>query len=349
MDKQNLKSKYPIGMGITLLMGCIGSTTAGYYLTTNAFSDEYPQIGGVIIGGCFAIFGLIIFIAILNLKQYQIKDDKLLILSIFGIVKAIVYLDQIISWNEVEKENQHFKWKDLTLHLPDKDIKISSTSLRNYHQFKKVLVRGKRRNEQAETAWFKRNLLQFAIGFIFLGCFFYYVSFILYQNKNKIYQPQEVTTLTSEISNEVKIHKGSRNSRSIRLKFNEYPEYTFILDGVAYSTADKKSFIEDHKRGDVVNVQIATDEFLKKLTKELELEFWDKTVNYRLISIYGLSSNKEEYLTLDDYNKAKLADRKWGFWLLLAFSTFIFGSGVYILIQQRKIEIRNSATKRQKL
>ena len=111
MDKeeQNLKSKFPIGNGIILIIGFLGFSAAGYYLTSNALSDEYPQIAGLILGVFFGAFGLISLIAILTLNIYRIIDDKLQILSIFGFIKSVVYLDQILSWNEVEKENQHMK------------------------------------------------------------------------------------------------------------------------------------------------------------------------------------------------------------------------------------------------
>lgn len=344
MDRgeQNLKSKFPIGNGIILILGFLGFSAAGYYLTSNALSDEYPQIAGLVLGVFFGAFGLISLIAILSLNIYRITDDKLQVLSIFGFIKSIVYRDQILSWNEVEKENQHMKWKDLTLHLQNRNIKISSSSLKNYHQFKKVLVKGKQRNENAEIAWLKRNALQFAIGFMILGSLFYFWSFHVYQNRNKTYETDGMEWVTSRIINEVKIHKGSKNSRSIKLKIADYPDFTFDLDGVAYSTANKQAFVEDFAKGDDVQIQITKDQFYKKLTKKWKLDFWDKSVNYRLISIYGLRGKGNDYLTLTDFNRAKQADSKLGFWLLLGFSTFIFGAGIYTMNERRNYRTKHA-------
>lgn len=341
-EEQNLKSKFPIGNGIILIIGFLGFSAAGYYLTSNALSDEYPQIAGLILGVFFFAFVLISLVAILSLNIYRIIDDKLQILSIFGFIKSVVYLDQILSWNEVEKENQHMKWKDLTLHLQSRNVKISSSSLKNYHQFKKVLVKGKQRNEYAEIAWLKRNALQFAVGFMILGGLFYYWSFHVYQNKSETYGTDEMEWVNSRIMNEVKIHKGSKNRRSIKLKIADYPDFTFNLDGVAYSVTNKESFLEDLVEGDYVQILITKDQFHKKLTKEWKLDFWDKSVNYRFISIYGLRGNGKDYLTLTDFNQANQADGKLGFWLILAFATFIFGAGIYFLNERRKYRTKDA-------
>ncbi|UII20548.1 hypothetical protein [Fulvivirga ligni] len=196
MDKeeQNLKSKFPIGNGIILILGFFGSSAAGYYLTSNALSDEYPQISGLVLGASFGAFGLISLIAILSMNIYRISDDKLQILSIFGFIKSVV----------------------------------------------------------------------------------------------------------------------------------------------AYSAANKEAFVKDFAEGDAVQILISKDQFHKKLTKEQELDFWDKSVNYRYISIYGLRGKGKEYLTLEDFNKAKQADGKLGFWLLLIFATFMFGTGIYMLHERWK-------------
>ena len=148
--------------------------------------------------------------------------------------------------------------------------------------------------------------------------------------------------VTSRITNEVKIHKGSKNSRSIKLKIADYPDFSFDLDGIAYSVTDKEAFVEDFVEGDNIQMQIAKDQYHKKLTREWELDFWDKSVNYRLISIYGLRGNGKDYLTLTDINEAKQADGKLGFWLLLAFATFIFGAGIYTLNERRKYRTKDA-------
>jgi hypothetical protein len=169
-----------------------------------------------------------------------------------------------------------------------------------------------------------------------LGTLFYYWSFHVYHNRNKTFGSNEMELVTSKIINEVKIHKGSKNARSIKLKLADYPGFTFDLDGVAYTVTDKYSFVKDLVQGDMVQVQMTKEQFHKKLTKEWELDFWDKSINYRIISIYGLRGKGRNYLALQDYNKAKLANRKLGFWLLLAFATFIFGAGIYMLNERRK-------------
>ena len=151
-----------------------------------------------------------------------------------------------------------------------------------------------------------------------------------------------MTSLTATITSPVEIHKGSKNSKSIKLSLAEYPEFSFDLDGVAYSSTDKKAFINDHETGDKINVLITTEIYEKKLTKERDLAFWDKTNNYKFISIYGLKDDNRAYLTLDTYNKAKLSDSKLGVWFSLIISVFIFGAGIYTLREWQKLKRKDA-------
>jgi hypothetical protein len=76
----------------------------------------------------------------------------------------------------------------------------------------------------------------------------------------------------------------------------------------------------------------------KKLTKERELTFWNKTNNYKFILIYGLKDNNRAYLTLDEYNNVKLSDSKLGVWFFLIISVFIFGVEIYTLMEGQKLK-----------
>ena len=100
---------------IVLILGAIGFNFLSYYLTSHALRSEYPQMAGLVLGLLFGVLGLGSFFSIWQLKKYDFDGEKLTVKSIFNTSKKIIYVRDIKSYNEIEKENKSGTWKDLTI------------------------------------------------------------------------------------------------------------------------------------------------------------------------------------------------------------------------------------------
>ena len=171
----------------------------------------------------------------------------------------------------------------------------------------------------------------FAMVFFLVGLFSLYISLRFYIDKSEEVFIKDLTTLTDVISNKVEIHKGSKGSKSIFLYFKNYSDFQFQISGIAYSAMNTDKFIDNVKQGDTISVAIKTDEFHKKIIKEKELGFYDKSVNYGIISVFELSDKNLNYLDLYDYNKQNISDKPWGIGMYGLLGFFLIGTSIYLM------------------
>jgi len=159
----------------SILILIIGGFLAAIFGTILIIKGIEKQ-GLLIIGIPFLTLGLYSLYWILNYDTLQIANGKLIFKSITGFTKKTIALSEFKSYTEIEKENAKYsheigymKWKDLTLISENFSYKISSTSYVNYYELRKELIKGLRRNKQAENKWNKNNLTLWGIGFILFG------------------------------------------------------------------------------------------------------------------------------------------------------------------------------------
>jgi hypothetical protein len=337
LNEEPIKSKLKYGNIIIVVLGGFGTFFLSYYLTNNALSNEYPQIAGIILGTFFGVFSFICFYSVYNLNILILSQDKLKVNSIFGNTKKVIRLNEILSFNEIEKQTKHNKWKDLTIFTQYSKLKISSGNIENYYLFKNKLTSGKRRNLESEIEWARKSNRKFGIGFLILGILFSIGMFNVFKNRNQELSPNEITSIEGKITNEVEITKGNKGKRSIEIRIEQFPDFKFNLSGNSYYASNSKNYLAKVTKGDLISIDLKTDTYLKKLTKEKELDFWDKTVNYKLISVYGLRDENYTYLTLEKYNERRKSDSSsWGFWVFLILSLSITGSGLWFLWISKK-------------
>lgn len=315
---------------LILLLGGVGMLWVCYYLTSEALKAPYPQIAGIILGVFFGLLGFLCLIPLYSLDSILIYSDHLKVKSIFGNTKKIIYLKDIITWTEVEKETKYTKWTDLTIYTDRTKYKLSSSTYKNYPQLKSALVKGKTRDLQRQTSWFRRNNLYYAFGYTIVGGLFLYASYHFYLTIDNEIKYSKLHTVTDVITNKAEIVKGSKSSRSIRIKLKSYPSFNFDIAGNGYSATYSLDYVSNVKIGDTLSVDIMKDEYQIKITKEKQPGFWDKTVNYSFISVYGLRDKNNSYLILSDYNNEHKSDKPIGIWLFGLVGLFVLGSGLYL-------------------
>lgn len=167
-----IKSEIKISSIIILLLGSVFFTFFGVKLTITAM--EKLEI--LFISIPFLLSGIVLIYYLINYNILEITENKLVIKSLIGFEKRTIKLSEILSYNEIEKENAkfkgeigHMKWKDLTLFGENFKYKISSSSYGNYLELRRALTKGKIRNKKSENEWQRKNSLYYGIGFLIFG------------------------------------------------------------------------------------------------------------------------------------------------------------------------------------
>jgi hypothetical protein len=319
---------------IILLLGGIAMFWGCYAISANILNSPYPQIADVFFCIFFGVLGFLSIIMIYHLDSILIYSDRLKVKSIFGNTKKTIFLDEITFWTEIEKENKHKKWTELTLYTERTKLKLSSSIYNNYPELKKALVRGKRRDFAREKKWSRRNNLYYAIGFTILGGLFLYLGYHYYMTKDEEIIYSDLHTIRDVITNKAEIHKGSKGSKSIQIRLKSYPPFNFDIDGLAYSATYASEYVANVKVGDTLYVEVLKEEYEMKLSKEKPLGFWDKTVNYSFIRVYELRDKNRIYLSLSGYNEEHKSDVLFGILLYGLAGAFILGTGIYLFIKK---------------
>jgi hypothetical protein len=343
IDEPKIKSENSFGAYLLiLLIGGIGGLFICYYLTSAALKEPYPQITGIILGSFFGLIGIFSLFCIYYFDTILIYSDHVLIQSIFGNTKKVIFLKDIESWTEVEKENKHSKWKELVIYTKQTKYQLSSAIYANYPQLKSALVSGKPRDFQKQDRRSRKNNLYLAIALSIVGGFFLYSAFLIYSREDAEVKYSQLQTITDTITNTAEIKKGSkRNSRSIQIRLKSFPSFNFNIRGNAYYAMHANNYVANIKVGDIIRLSIMKDEYQMKLTKEKPLGFWDKTINYSSIYVYELLDRKNTYLSLQEYNQESKND----FTLRFLF-VFIFGlPGLGMLVVAFYLFIRHQQTR----
>jgi hypothetical protein len=166
---------------------------------------------------------------------------------------------------------------------------------------------------------------------ILIGISLLYISSKSYIEKNQPIENTDLTKLTDIITNEVKLNNGGKGSKSILLNLKKYPEFKFQIIGNGFQAMNIDNFLNNVKQGDTISLHILTEDFNKKITKEKELTFYDKSVNYSFIHVLGVSDKNKTYLNIYDYNKESENDRPWDIWLYGLVGIFLIGRAIFLI------------------
>jgi hypothetical protein len=330
-EEPKIKSENSFGSYFLILfIGGIGGLFICYYLTSSALKEPYPQITGIILGSFFGLIGVVSLFCIYSFDTILIYSDHVVIRSIFGNIKKIIYIQDITIWTEVEKENKHLKWKELAIYTTQTKYQLNSSIYTNYPQLKTALILGKPRDLQKQDRRSRRNNLYLAVGLTIVGGLFLYSASLIYSRGDVEINSSQLQTITDTITSTAEIGKSSKkSSRSIHIKLKSFPAFNFNISGNAYYAMRTNDYIANVKVGDMITLSIMKDDYQMKLTKEKPLGFWDKTVNYSSIYVYELLDRKNTYLSLQGYNKESKSDS--GLRLPFVFVLGLPGLGMLVL------------------
>jgi hypothetical protein len=146
--------------------------------------------------------------------------------------------------------------------------------------------------------------------------------------------PEQLTSIEGVITTKPKI---KRRDNSISFELSQYPNFTFQISGKIYFATHTEDFVSNVNAKDTIAIDILTDDYEKKLTRDKEMNYLDKSINYRFISIYGLRANGYTFLSLKDYNKEKKSDDRLGVWFFGLLGMYFF----YLSLRQIKKKSKN--------
>jgi len=330
--QKTIKSKFKVSTILISIIGGIAMLLLGFYLAKTSLNSEYPQIAGLILGSFFGLIGLISLLGLMTYETLELDHEKLRVKSILQFPKKTIYFRDIISYNEIKSG----KWFDLTIYTSTENHKISSSLISNYYQFKQILTKGKPKNTNSEKLWEYKKSKYIGIAFIIVGSLFLYGFWNIYNNREKVILPQQLSTIKVTVSNELEIGRR-KSSRWINIKTKEFPKFVFELAGNSFHASNSQQLIANVGKDDTIEIDILSDTYEKKIIKSKPLTFWDKTINYNFISICGLRDSNQEYLALHNLNNEKKSDSaSWAFWLFVIIAIGITSSGIYLLTKNKK-------------
>lgn len=320
---------------VILVVGGLFFLGLSLFMVISATKQEFPQIVGLVLGPCFAVFGLFCLAAIWKLSNYSVNGGTLTEKTIFNVSKRTLKLKDIKSYTEIEKETKYIKWKELTIFTNDQRLKVSSSSISNYDQLKSVLTKDKPRDVRSEKMWAYKNNRKFGFGLTIVGLGLTLLLLNVYSKRNKEVMATDISTIQAHIENQPKI-RHRKSSKWIDISLNEYPEFVFKIAGNNLVASNSAGIVSDIKAGDRIDIDLLTNIYQKKIVRSKEMSYLDKSVNFKRITVYGLRKGNKDYLTLEAINTQHNKDSSgWALWMLLALCLGIFGYGVYSVIQPK--------------
>jgi len=321
-------------MHAILLIGAFASLIPVYFLSGHFFKETHFQIlnGGVV--GLFFLFSMICFYYFFQNPTLYFFKRRMQRRTFFEFFKKDIYYKNIEKWTEIEKENKYLKWLDLTVYTNEEKFTISSSNYPEwqYDSIKERLTSGKKRDRQEEKNWQRRNTLYFVFGFSTIAFLMLIWAYNIEQTKKNGLEYSELGSFSGVISNEVKIkERDKKNGKrySIELKLQKYPDLLFDIDNYSYRAANVGGIVKNIQKNDTVFLSVSEEDYLKKITKETPLDFWDKHFYSSTIEVYELRFKGRSYLELRKYNSSRQTETSIP---IIGFALFLLGASFYMYL-----------------
>jgi hypothetical protein len=341
--KPDIKGRHPLLTSDTrkltyvlnLLFGGAMFVTGGYLIYVG-FDDVYPDLLFIILGFLCLVTGFCFIYTNDPIDRLEIYKDRLEVRSFFGRLKRTIYKSEITNWMEEEKQAKTRSWKKLLLFTGKKKYCIPEALHKNYYSIKKELTRGIKRDPEFETSIQNKEMKQMGWIALAIGIFFYGLCYH-YRCKEREIKARDLITVKQVIASPIKIYTG-RGRTSGLLKLKDYPDFDFEIDKSAYKALTTETLPAKVRTNDTIFIDIPDNDYQMKLTKEKELGFFDKTINYREIPVYGLRDKNTTYLTLDGYNESNCSSINSDNTLYGVIATIAIGLGLYFLGASKKLK-----------
>jgi hypothetical protein len=257
----------------------------------------------------FLIAGLVLFLMstyffVTFLKVFKIRfySDRIELFQFFGLQKKKVPLTQIDSWILRKKKHKYGDFELLYIVLSDQShLKFRSYSYSNFYLIINNLKDNKPQNRFLRAQLDRKEYNQFTFFFIAIGRGFIWFALNAFQNENTT--RTTIYIVKGHLAENIQLVK-SKNSRSLIVKLEEYPEYEFKIGSLILLETASGSLMNTYKKGDELKFAIEKTDYEKKIVKNQELSAWDLLFHYHTIAIVEVAETDFVYLSLENYNKA---------------------------------------------
>lgn len=291
-------------MVILLLYTC-GVFAGGILCLRNALSDIYLKFYPFLTGVILIAIGSVLVWLFIRTKRFWVYSDRLEVKDVFGNTKQIVAYNAIEYWTEEEVKTRYETYNLLSVYTQDGKYALPANGFSDYDKVKQIITRGKPENEAQESLNKARKQRIIGITFIGFSLLFLGFSYLAAQSK-AIIKKEELTTIAGTLYRRPKIIEYSKSTaRDLDIWVNEFPDYTFKMSNDDFWTSYGYQFVKEVAVGDSVQIDILTTAAKKKINHEIPLGFFDKTIDYRYINVYGLRHNGQSYLSLEDLNRGR--------------------------------------------
>lgn len=325
LNSQTLKfNKFYQGVLILALLLIIIPTT--YYVFKLGLGKELIQQNTLIeILICF--FLIAIFYCFYYSPKVIIYKDKFVTVRFLGLLKNEYYFEELDGWAKRIVENKYGNYNKLYLLKNKKAIEtITSSYYDDFSLFESIVFKTIKRDQNWEKSKENEVNRNYALGFLLAGVLILALPIIWVNNKP--YLREQLIIVKGTLSEEIKIQKGSKGSRSIIIKLNEYPNNIFRINNLAYIETYSTRLLENCKLMD--SLFLFTDSFVDKVTKKVNIDF-------ESTEILELKDKNFCYLSLNDFNKIHKSNQNWGTGICIFFGvllTFIGVLGTFKLNKQ---------------
>jgi len=301
------KSKTSKSNNFIVILGIPFVIYLGYNVNKNdPPNNEYEQ-------NLTIIFTCILTLVVLYFIYYLLNQKKVIVYDKYFEVKRMLSVNRYF-YSEIEthyseyRKGKYNSWTEYFIVLKSgKKIKLLDSEYSNFHEFFSQIKERIKKNDNKNIEFEKKEFLKYSIlsGIIACILFFSMFNFIdnnTITNENFIY-------VQGKLTDDISVEKRHR-SRYYLVKLVEHPDFKFKIIGNEYrSVSNKKKNITTFRVGENIIVGIEKDEYLKKITKQKPLNFFDKYLNYSEIQIRQLKDLRNNYhIDIEKANCLRIED-----------------------------------------
>ncbi|WP_124019575.1 hypothetical protein [Flavobacterium sp. HTF] len=245
----------------------------------------------------------------------------------------------INSWLVRKKESKYGDYEYLYLTLNEhKIIKVSSFDYDDFDKIKSSIIKNKPQNKILKERLDRKENIQFSIILILLGILFVYIAGQFY--KDDSLTKNEVCVIKGTLSEDIEL-KHSRKSRSLVFKLENLSDFEFKTGSLALKETYYKDLMRDFKKGDKIYLTIEKDQYQQKISKKVQMSFWEKYFHYEKIDVVEVENRNFKYLSLSDFNKTNRDNDYWGIGFFGIFGVLLTIGSFYLYPKNKKAPLLN--------
>ncbi len=335
--EKTIKSTLKVGSVATPLIAGALFLSLGTYFLHSSIIAESVDLSIQLLAASFTVIGLVAITSILKVDRLEVTGKKIVISSVLGYRKGEIKRSDIMSYFEIERANKSGNIRVLTLRTNSSNYSISSSTIANYEELRNELTKGLSADPEAahnmQFIW-NRTLMIFLLV---TSAGLLAIALIQYKSNLQEITSSQVKTIEGVITSGPR-SVGQEQLSYIDIQLEQYPDITFSLIGSHYEAANVNAILNNLQVGSKVELSIELDEYEKKISKTMELEFFDRLENLGTVNICELKDASNYYMNLHDLNLQRRADAYTSPITLVAggLSLLLLAAGIYLFFTNKR-------------